>query len=197
VLPLWLVPHKVLGRTAMETHPAVALFNSGYQAVTGKDAIDYHELSTSERVWSGVGAGLEVAGKAVKVAASVGTAVATVKAVEGAGDLNRAKKLAEGAAGRLGGAAHRAKVAERAKQLEKEGHKIVAGGGLRPERGVRTPEGKLRYPDIATRSPSGEPYYENVGKTTLSGQPISRERAALSDIERATNIKPGFTPLDK
>jgi len=32
------------------------------------------------------------------VAASVGTAVATVKAVEGAGDLNRAKKLAEAAA---------------------------------------------------------------------------------------------------
>jgi len=32
------------------------------------------------------------------VAASVGTAVATVKAVEGAGELNRAKKLAEAAA---------------------------------------------------------------------------------------------------
>ena len=101
---------KVLGRTAMETHPAVALFNSGYQAVTGKDAIDYHELSTSERVWSGVGAGLEVAGKAVKVAASVGTAVATVKAVEGANDASRAIKAT--------------KVATDADKLQRAGKKL-------------------------------------------------------------------------
>ena len=38
--------------------------------------------------------------------------------------------------GRLGGAAHRATVAERASALESEGHTITAGGGQLPERSV-------------------------------------------------------------
>jgi len=82
---------KVLGRTAMETHPAVALFNSGYQAVTGKDAIDYHELSTSERVWSGAFA-----------AASVGPGfVKGVKLLKFSSKATRAAKLEKATVGVL------------------------------------------------------------------------------------------------
>jgi len=75
----------------METHPAVALFNSGYQAVTGKDAIDYHELSTSERVWSGAFA-----------AASVGPGfVKGVKLLKFSSKATRAAKLEKATVGVL------------------------------------------------------------------------------------------------
>ncbi len=102
---------------------------------------------------------------------------------------------AEKTGGRLGGPAHRGRVAERAQELEKQGHDITAGGGG-PERAVRTPEGKKRFPDISTVDQNKKPYHENVGKANKDGKPISREQKALEDIERATGTKPGFTPLD-
>ena len=44
-----------IGRTAAELNPVVGTFNGGYQAVTGKDAINTDQtISTTERVVSGV-----------------------------------------------------------------------------------------------------------------------------------------------
>ena len=99
--------------------------------------------------------------------------------------------------GRHGGPAHREKVAQRAGQLEAEGHTLTAGGQRLPERAVRIPEGKIRYPDISTIGPNGQPYYENIGRTMASGLPVKREREALEDIKRATGREPGFTSYDR
>jgi RHS repeat-associated protein len=99
--------------------------------------------------------------------------------------------------GRHGSPAHSEKVAQRAAELEAEGHEIVAGGGRFPERAVETPEGAKRFPDISTKGPDGKPYYENVGRSTKSGQPIARERRNLDAIGRATNTEPGYTPYDQ
>lgn len=99
--------------------------------------------------------------------------------------------------GRHGGPEHRNTVAERARELQEEGHTLTAGGSVLPEQGVRTPEGRLRYPDISTIDPFGRPYYENIGRSTRQGEPISRERAALNDIRRATGTEPGYTPYDR
>jgi RHS repeat-associated protein len=99
--------------------------------------------------------------------------------------------------GRHGGPAHRATVAGRAAELEKQGHTITAGGGKLPERSVITPEGNRRFPDISSRDASGNPYHENVGRSTASGDPIARERRALDDISRATGTEPGYTAYDR
>jgi RHS repeat-associated protein len=94
--------------------------------------------------------------------------------------------------GRLGSPEHRAKVQERAAELEKEGHEIISGGGG-AERAVDTPAGK-RFPDIITKDQFGNPYFENIGRTTKSGQPVSRERRVMDEIEQGTRIRPHFTP---
>jgi hypothetical protein len=105
--------------------------------------------------------------------------------------------MAARAGGRHGGTAHRATVASRAGELERQGHTVTAGGGRLPERSVITPEGKRRFPDISTRGPGGNPYHENVGRSISSGGPIARERRALDDIGRATGTRPGYTPYDR
>ena len=96
--------------------------------------------------------------------------------------------------GRHGKPPHRNKVKERALELQRQGHKILAGGGKRPERAVITPDGKKRYPDIISRGPDGKIHYENVGRINKSGQPVVRERRALDSIEAATGKRPRFTP---
>lgn len=108
-----------------------------------------------------------------------------------------ARVAAARSGGRLGGPAHRATVANRAAELERQGHTITAGGGRLPERSVITPEGKRRFPDISTRDPNGNPYHENVGRSTVGGDPTARERRALDDIRRATGTEPGYTPYDR
>jgi len=113
---------------------------------------------------------------------------------EGAEALKQGYDATKRLGGRLGGEAHRAKVAERAASLEAEGNTITAGGGRLPERSVITPEGKRRFPDISARSPSGRPYHENVGRSTSRGEPVARERRALEDI---TGTEPGYAPYDR
>jgi len=164
---------KVLGRTAMETHPAVALFNSGYQAVTGKDAIDYHELSTSERVWSGVGAGLEVAGKAAKVAAGVGTAVATVKAVEGANDASRAIKATRV----VGKADELSWSAKNAGKWSKEKQALVEMAKTDKRRGGITKQDMQAYKDLNKELPDAFPERAIRGpeQHPKAKSPVSRE----------------------
>jgi hypothetical protein len=96
--------------------------------------------------------------------------------------------------GGLGGIAHRTTVQQRAAQLEREGYKIVGGGGKNPEKAVKTPDGKSRFPDITAERPDGSRHYENVGRARRDGTPIKRERDALKDIEAATGVVPHFTP---
>jgi RHS repeat-associated protein len=97
--------------------------------------------------------------------------------------------------GKLGSPAHRAKVAERAAELRREGYDITGGGGLLPESAVETLTGR-RFPDISATGPTGELYFENVGRRTRAGDPVARERRALDDIEAATGRRPTFTPYD-
>jgi hypothetical protein len=99
--------------------------------------------------------------------------------------------------GRKGAPAHQNMVRDRANQLQQEGHEIIAGGRRLPERGLRTPEGRIVYPDISTVDPSGIPYYENIGRSRLNDEPISREQRALDSIERVTGVRPGFTPYNR
>jgi hypothetical protein len=40
-------------------------------------------------------------------------------------------------------------------------------------------------------------YREQGGKTLKSGMPHSREVDALDDIERATGVRPVYTPYDR
>jgi hypothetical protein len=139
----------------------------------------------------GAGGGLALAAEAV--------VAAVIKAAPAAGEIllgiSNLFSQAPNPGGRLGGPEHRAKVRQRAKELEDQGHEVEAGGGKLPERAVGEP-GQKRFPDITTKDPSGKPYFENVGKTTKSGQPVARERRALQDIEGATRTKPGFTPIE-
>jgi RHS repeat-associated protein len=123
--------------------------------------------------------------------------IAVVGVVPGGKAVASGARAANVLSGRLGGAAHRAVVARRAKELEADGHIVTAGGGLLPERSVITSEGKRRFPDISTRDPTGRAYHENVGRSTQAGQPVARERRALEDIQRATGTKPGYTPYDR
>ncbi len=97
--------------------------------------------------------------------------------------------------GRHGSPAHRAKVKQRAEELEQQGYKITGGGGGR-EVAVPTPGGKKsrRFPDISAEGPDGRPYYENIYKPTRTGGIPKREIDAAKDIEKATGIPVVLTP---
>jgi hypothetical protein len=75
---------------------------------------------------------------------------------------------------------------------------IVAGGGILPERAIRTDGGfkDSRRPDILVRKPDGSLYGINVGKTTSNGAPIKREVQAIYDLEDA-GIPMYFVPYDR
>lgn len=109
----------------------------------------------------------------------------------GGGNVARANPY-----GRHGGPRHRETVKRRAEELTAQGYIITGGGGGR-ERAVRTPEGRVRYPDISAKTPSGRPYYENIGRSTRDGRPVARERRAIDDINRATGTRTGYTPYDR
>ena len=100
--------------------------------------------------------------------------------------------------GSRGGLQHQEIIETRIQQLEGQGHKLQGGGRL-PEQVIQTPGGSKtsRRPDITTTDRMGNPYYENVGRSTADRNPIARERRALDDIERATGVRPGFTPYDR
>lgn len=72
-------------------------------------------------------------------------------------------------------------------------------GGSKTEETVSTDGGvkSSRRPDITMREGDGTLYRENVGRTYANGDPIKREIDALNDIERATGVRPKFTPYDR
>jgi hypothetical protein len=96
--------------------------------------------------------------------------------------------------GRLGGAAHKAKVEEVAEKIKKRGLVPIK------ELYIRTPGGKKRgrFADVAGLDPQKQiKELHQVGKQTKSGMPVSRERASMKDMEKATGVKPEFHPYNK
>jgi RHS repeat-associated protein len=97
--------------------------------------------------------------------------------------------------GRLGGAAHRAAVAEKAADITRRGLSPVQ------ELLVRTPGGERarRFVDIAAQHPGTGEVLElyQVGRQTKSGLPVARERRALDDIEEAIGRRPRFIPYNR
>ncbi len=75
--------------------------------------------------------------------------------------------------------------------------KIIAGGGVLPEKSFNTPNGikKSRRPDILVEKSDGSIYGINVGKTTSTGAPIKREAQAINDLEDI-GIPMHYVPYD-
>ena len=88
-------------------------------------------------------------------------------------------------------APHNAKIREIADQIEKEGEKIIAGGGRKPERLIPTFGGHKngRRPDILYKDANGVTRGKNVGRVKADGTPVLREQKALDDLNG-----PGLLP---
>jgi len=133
---------------------------------------DVYDLATHPS-WAGAGAlALDIL---PFVPDAAGVALRAGRTAEKVGHVAEAAR----AGGRLGGAAHRAKVVKTVERLEALGCEIRAGGGA-SERAVQTAH-RLRYPDIIAAK-NGVEFYVNVGRTTKAGRPVARERRALQDL---------------
>jgi RHS repeat-associated protein len=77
--------------------------------------------------------------------------------------------------------------------------RVVAGGGVAPERLIPTPGGAKagRRPDILVERPDGSLYAINVGRTTASGAPVPREVKAMNDLSNKGGIPTTFVPYDR
>jgi hypothetical protein len=106
------------------------------------------------------------------------------------GKYAKAVKKVPNPGGRLGGLAHRAKVAETVKDIESRGLRVktefyVKGDGVR------------RFADVAALDKKGNPVeIYQIGKARLDGLPIAREQRAINDIESITGIKVTFVPYN-
>ena len=92
--------------------------------------------------------------------------------------------------GKLGGPAHRAKVAEAIEELKSEGYI-----NIEQEHYVPTPNGSKRgrFIDVVGTNAAGESRWIQVGKARKTdGLPISREQKALDDIWQASGVKAEF-----
>jgi RHS repeat-associated protein len=153
---------------------------------TWDDGVD----RSSEEYWAGIEAGVYHATGIIGAFRAVAARAAAGRAPCG----ETAARVVPNPHGKLGSPAHRAKVAERAAELESQGYRITGGGGRLPERAVGDAIRGRRYPDISAMDRIGRPYYENIGKVTGAGKPAAREIRALDHIERLTGIRPVFTP---
>jgi RHS repeat-associated protein len=123
--------------------------------------------------------------RAAPVATELGVAASTgLTAGAAAGAAQGGAGAATTLGGRLGGAAHRARVAEVADEFIAAGGKIVAGGGRLPERAVEVGGGRIRFPDIIGEAADAARVFINVGRMTKGGVPVSREVRALDDLLR-------------
>jgi len=121
---------------------------------------------------------------------AIGVDVATGGVSRGARLLGR---FIPNPGGKLGSAAHRAKVAEVAGRLEAGGATILAGGGRFAEQAVEVAGKRIRFPDIIAQRGDATLVYVNVGRVTKAGNPIAREARALEDL-RGTGIETLFEP---
>jgi hypothetical protein len=99
--------------------------------------------------------------------------------------------------GRRGGDAHRNKVMEEAKEKSASGDwEVYTGGGGRETRFVvDEATGRYRYPDLLlrrTRDGVTEYIAVQVGRVKKDGTPVTRELAAIKDLEQVPNIKKVF-----
>jgi RHS repeat-associated protein len=97
-------------------------------------------------------------------------------------------------------APHNATIRSEADKLEAAGNTILAGGGRKKEQLVPTPGGQKegRRPDILYRTPEGELRGRNVGKVDAGGeQPVTRERAALAELNDKGGLPTDFVPYNK
>ncbi len=95
-------------------------------------------------------------------------------------------------------APHNAKIRSEADTLVSEGNQIIAGGGQKPEKLVRTPGGNKegRRPDIVYQTPNGELRGRNIGKTKADGSPVTREQNALNDLNGKGGLPTDFVAYD-
>jgi RHS repeat-associated protein len=102
------------------------------------------------------------------------------------------KKKVTSEYGRAGVLEHQFTIQEILKNLEDKGYI------LRTEKKLTTPGGEKpeRYGDIIVKDgETGEMWVIQVGKQTKAGNPVSRERAAIKDLERQ-NYKVEFVPYN-
>ena len=92
--------------------------------------------------------------------------------------------------GRHGGKAHREKVQQVKQDLVDKGWTVSE-----KEIGIKTVEGKLRYPDI-TATKDGITRFYQIGRQTKFGKPIAREVRALRDIGSIKKGKVFFIPYN-
>jgi RHS repeat-associated protein len=128
--------------------------------------------------------GVRAADKAADVVQAADKVADAAKAVDNlVGAASDAAKFVPNPGGRLGGVAHRGKVAEVTADVQSRGLEAV------PELKVSTPGGhkSIRYVDVAGRDPVTKEVVEphQVGKQTRGGVPVSREGRALDDIKAA------------
>ncbi|MGH3840212.1 MAG: RHS repeat-associated core domain-containing protein [Pseudonocardiaceae bacterium] len=93
---------------------------------------------------------------------------------------------------------HNKTIQQRADELETQGYTQIRHRGEGGEVTIDTTGGAKmrRRPDIAATAPDGSTYYEQVGRVNKSGQPVPREISAMDDLERATGVRPVFTPYN-
>ena len=93
-------------------------------------------------------------------------------------------------------APHNKKIREVASQVT-DG-KIIAGGGILPEKLIPTPGGfkSGRRPDILVQRSNGSKYGINIGRQTMKGVPNKREAQAIFDLEGA-GYKMHFVPYNR
>ena len=96
-------------------------------------------------------------------------------------------------------APHNATIREIADILEAGGNEILAGGGRVAEKAIPIPLGGhkgSRRPDILFKTADGDIRAVNVGRTRADGTPVSREVAAIEDLE-AAGVPVEFVPYDR
>jgi hypothetical protein len=149
-----------------------------------------------------VGAAAPLASLCARIAAAVLTRVLPTAAAVGAASTGLSAPGSAGGTqlavrgGRLGGAVHRARVAQVADELADAGLRITAGGGRLPERAVQVGGGRIRFPDIIAEAADASRVFVNVGKVTKTGEPVAREVRALEDLRR-TGIPGLFVPYNR
>lgn len=96
-------------------------------------------------------------------------------------------------------APHNAARKKDAEKLKAEGNKIIAGGGEKKEKLVKTPGGikSGRRPDTIIETPAGKRQGRNYGRTKADGTPIKREQEALDDLNKYGDTPTDFVPYDR
>lgn len=99
-----------------------------------------------------------------------------------------------------GAGAHNEKIKQIGEQATQEGHTVVAGGGVKPEKLIPTPGGAKsgRRPDVIIKDKdTGELRGVNVGRTKADGTAIKREQEAASDLNNHSDLPTTFVPYDR